>query len=152
MNQPCPLNEVWVPLGSDEDRKVAPRLGEAWYYRQYAGNPSYKGRCVPASAIPSDSPFIQSPVSPPFTPSPEPTWAESVPRLRSPILTQYVPSAKKPATTTTTTTKPPPGGGSTQPGGIVADTKDKVLGEVGLLAALTAPAWGTVLLTILLRR
>lgn len=41
---------------------------------------------------------------------------------------------------------------SAAPGGVLADARDSALKEVGTLLALTAPAWGTVLLVLLARR
>jgi hypothetical protein len=94
-----------------------------------ATQPQQAGTLPSGQAIPPLGPIAQTPASA--------YWAESVPRPRSSIFTSYT----------------PPPQGSPSPGGVIDDAKtaarNKALKEVGLLAALTAPAWGTILVELL---
>ncbi len=105
--------------------------------------PQQAGTLPSGEPVPSFGPTAETPANA--------YWGESVSRPRSPIFTRVTPRSD--TTSIPGYLKP---GGPPAPGGVVEDAKtaarNKAFKEVGLLAVLTAPAWGTVLLGLLFGR
>jgi len=62
----CESGLIWVPWNSDESAAIPPIPGEPWVYEAYAGDPAYKGRCVPIDQVDPASPFLAAPAGMPL--------------------------------------------------------------------------------------
>jgi hypothetical protein len=80
-----------VPWNSDESAAVPPIPGEPWVYEAYAGDPAYKGRCVPIDQVDPASPFLGAPAAHPLGPALLDTPV--IPKRPTVFVPQQIPSA-----------------------------------------------------------